>query len=402
MNRACCELAERQGIPAFFLHAGGNLANRLQTLMVGRGNAFDYFAHMRRKWNEFSDRPCPERIQKQITDHFIELFKGRHFLAYSSARKKDGSSARERYGIPPQSKLLVAALSSYDERFAGEVVDALRVPSASLFNRQVDWIVALIDYVRTRPDLFLLIRVHPREFPNKREGVKSEHAGLLEAAFVNLPINAQVNWPSDQVSLYDLAQEADLFLNAWSSVGKEMSLLGLPVVIYSSELVLYPPELNYLGETLTDYFLKIAEALRTNWSWDRVRTMYRWYALEFSYGLADISDGYPTLSGKRSLWTRILDRLWRIRDPYVTQRRDCRDRRPLRAAAALTDTIVNARASLLDSTKNEWPIPPTEKAENESLRRETARLAAALGRGDGRTTAPVLADRLASASTERS
>ena len=244
--------------------------------MVGRGNTFDYFGRLRGKWKELSARPCPEKLQKQITEHFIELFKGTHFLAYSSSRRKGGPSVRERYGVPVQPKLLVATLSSYDERLAGEAVNALDRPKALLFERQADWIAALIAFVRKRPDLFLLIRVHPREFPNKREGVKSDHARLLESILVDLPANARVNWPSDQVSLYNLAQEADLFLNAWSSVGKEMSLLGLPVVIYSSELVMYPADLNYLGEegSISDCFLRIDEALHSRWRWDRIRTMY--------------------------------------------------------------------------------------------------------------------------------
>ena len=395
VNRVVCEFAERRGIPAFFLHGGGNLAHGRRYLMIGRGNAFDYFRHLRDKWSEVSGRPCPASLQKEITEHFIELFRGRHFLAYSSAHNAAGPSVRQRYGVPDRAKLIVAAMSSYDERFAGEVVEALDAPESLLFERQADWIAALIAFVRQRADLFLLIRVHPREFPNKREGVKSEHARLLETMLIDLPANARVNWPSDHVSLYDIAQEADLFLNAWSSVGKEMSLLGLPVVLYSSELVTYPASLNDVGETFYDYFAKIDDALSCDRSWDRIRTMYRWYALEFGYSLIDISEGYRSAGEARPLWKKVLGRLRRARDRYATERRDCRNRRPLRGSAAVADIIVGARASPLDSPNHEWPGAPSERAESEQLRREVARLVEALGAGRSESSPRPLADRLA-------
>ena len=87
----------------------------------------------------------------------------------------------------------------------------------------MDWIRALVRYVARREDLCLIIRVHPREFPNKREMVLSEHAKMLQVALSELPDNVKVNWPTDKVSLYDLANITDAFANAWSSAGKEMA-----------------------------------------------------------------------------------------------------------------------------------------------------------------------------------
>jgi CDP-glycerol glycerophosphotransferase (TagB/SpsB family) len=135
--------------------------------------------------------------------------------------------------------------------------------------------------VRNKPNLFLIIRVHPREFPNKREDVKSEHAEILECFFKNLPENVRVNWPKDNISIYDLAQETDVFLNAWSSVGVEMSLLGIPVVIYSKDLVLYPHQLNYLGKNRKGYFTKIELALKQGWNYKKIKMSYRWLGLYY-------------------------------------------------------------------------------------------------------------------------
>jgi hypothetical protein len=380
VNRTSCQLAERRGIPSFFLHAGGNLSNRLQTLMVGRHHTFAYFTAVREAWSRFASRPVPGAIQQQVTNHFEALLKGHHFLAYSAQKDAKARSVRQRYGVPAGAKLLTATLSSYDERFAAETVGAIPVPGVLLFPKQVDWIRALIEFVRHRSDLFLLVRVHPREFPNRRESIKSEHAKLLEAELSRLPPNARVNWPDDRVSLYEIAEEADLFLNAWSSVGKEMSLFGLPVLIYAEQLVSYPPELNFLGHTREEYLAKIDEALASGWSIERVRMMYRWYALEFAYSLVDMSDGYPAREESSSLWARIARRLRRSVNPYYLQQADCRRRYRLRAGPLLADIIVNARASVLESPLLNLANGTSQEEEGRALRAEFMRLARTLGR----------------------
>src|SRR5262249_38520391 len=154
------------------------------------------------------------------------------------------------------------------------------------------WIRALIDWIRTKPDRFLLVRVHPREFPNKRDRKKSEHAEALERELATLPPNVRVNWPTDELSIYDVAEQADVFLNAWSSAGKEMTLLGLPVVIFCPEVLQYPAELNYVGTTRDSYFAAIETALRDGWSFEHTRAAFRWCVLELVRGLASIGDGF--------------------------------------------------------------------------------------------------------------
>src|SRR5262249_27070023 len=152
-----------------------------------------------------------------------------------------------------------------------------------LFKTQIDWLQFLLSFLAERSDLFLIVRIHPREFPNKREQVQSHHARRLKEALSQLPANVAVNWPSDGISMYDLVDQTDMFLNSWSSVGKEMSLLGIPVVIYSPELPFYPQDLNYCGFTVKEYVHAIEQALDDGWSFERSRRAYRWSALEFHH-----------------------------------------------------------------------------------------------------------------------
>jgi hypothetical protein len=228
--------------------------------------------------------------------------------------------------------------------------------------------------------LFLIVRVHPREFPNRRDQVLSQHARLLEGVLQDVPANAAVNWPSDGLSLYDLADQTDVFLNSWSSVGKEMSLLGIPVVIYSDELIFYPSDLNYLAVTQQGYFDAIEKALADGWSIERVRKAYRWGVVEFVRACVFVGDSYPVVEHPvRSLSVKILDRVRRYLDPYYRQRIDCRRKLPQLSAAAQIRTLIESGGhSVLEGIDPELEEQTELFEETRYLKHELQRLAYAL------------------------
>lgn len=382
VNNVVCHLADLRGIPRYMQHAGGNLAHRLDTMMLARGDLFDFMAHVKQVWERRRDRAVSDRAAAWVTDHFVELLTGRSPFAYSSAKEAE-VDIRGRFGIGPLQKILCATMSSYDERFAAESIGARKPVTNLLFPYQVGWIRALVDYMKPRPELFLIIRVHPREFPNKRDGVKSAHAGLLEQVLKDLPANVGVNWPADGLSLYDLAEHVDVFLNAWSSVGKEMALLGIPVVVYSDDYLLYPAELNYVGKDRDAYFAAIERALMDGWRYENLRQAYRWCGLEYHDMLIDLSDSY---AGEPSRPTDIASRakrkLLRTIAPLSEQRADCRARASVLAAGRQVAAVFERRAtSILDLEPDSAPESLTLPEEAAVLQRELGRLAQVLFRG---------------------
>jgi hypothetical protein len=312
------------------------------------------------------------------TDHFVELLRGRSVFAYS-AGKSESFDLRRRFGIGAGRKVLVATMSSYDEEFAAEAAGARVYAGRQLFVTQADWILRLLALVAERPDLYLIIRVHPREFPNRREAVKSEHATLLEGMLSRLPANAAVNWPADGISLYDLAEEADVFLNSWSSVGKEMCMLGRPVVTYATEVIFYPPDLNYFGASVDEYLRRIDQALADGWSAEHIRMVYRWTAIELGRGLIDIGDSYAQREHQSvSLPQRVAAKARRMIDPEFTQRRDCRLRQPQMAATAMINRIVESGSETVLDILDPPRATVTLEQESSALRGEIRHLVAAL------------------------
>jgi hypothetical protein len=380
VNRVVCQLAERRNIAHYFMHAGGNLSNRLQTLWIGRGDTFSFFPHLVRKWPDFAEQPCNAADLRLITEHFLELLRGRSAFVYSRRKSPDYFDARTLFGIRPDQKLLVATLGSYDEERAAEVIGARVHSTVPLFETQIEWARALVDHLKVRTDLFLVLRVHPRELPNKREGVLSHHAQQLRMAFSNLPANVAVNWPDQAVSMYDLADQTDVFLNSWSSVGKEMALLGIPVVLYAPELAFYPADLGYSGTTKTDYFAAIDRALEEGWSFDRVRRSYRWYVFEFIRAAINLENRYPKREGPhRSLQQRVVEQIDLRILPGFEQTWDCARRGPVSGSAAQICSLFGTRSTTVVDMELPRDVN-SQAAETEQvvLRGEMLRLANAL------------------------
>ena len=377
VNRVCAELAGARDIPAYFLHAGGNLSNRLQTMMIGRGEWFGFTRHLISHWTKVRMHPCTRVDLGCVTDHFVELFAGTSMFAYSSAVSDGMVDVRRFFGISENQKILLATMSSYDELFAAQMVRVMPDDESKVFPSQSEWIKAVAEYVASRPDLFLIVRVHPREFPNKREGEKSDHAEALEKVLANLPSNVRVNWPGDGLSLYDLAEEASVILNAWSSAGKEMTLLGLPVVAYAPQLQLYPADLNYVGTTVEQYFLRIEEALLRGWEVENIRKAYRWHVLEFKTSLIGLGESYRVseAQARPGLASRILRAVIRRVFPYRVERDDCAGRAPRLIAADVINRIFTSHAeSVLDVQANNDGPEVTTIQETEFLKAEIARL----------------------------
>lgn len=374
VNRIVCKVAELHGIPQYFLHAGANLSNRLQTLWLAKGNTFSFYRHMLENWHEMKDAPCSLEELSHVTDHFLEVTKGRSVWAYSVAPHGSDAELRSYFGIDPNHKVICATMSSYDERFAGEMVGALPADLPLLFPRQVDWIRELIKYASIRKDIFLIIRVHPREFPNKREGVLSEHAKLLQIALSDLPDNVRVNWPTDNISLYSVAGITDVFANSWSSAGKEMGLLGLPVVLYSRDLPDYPPDLNYVGTTREEYFGQLEQALADGWSSERIRGNYRWCAIEYGKVALNIGESFDRNENEKiTLSKRIKNKLTRSVFPYYQQNIDCKNRSKQLSISSDIDLILRENLnSILDIESIKFPVSLQE--ETQALKQEIARL----------------------------
>lgn len=101
---------------------------------------------------------------------------------------------------------------------------------SNAFKDMLDWVVQTINYFADRPDLQLLIRVHPAEIrgvvPSRQPIIRE-----IQKVFPHLPSNIFVIPPESQVSTYAAMQECDSVLIYNTKTGIEISSLGIPVIV---------------------------------------------------------------------------------------------------------------------------------------------------------------------------
>jgi len=98
------------------------------------------------------------------------------------------------------------------------------------FPSQIEWLEATIDYFSARPELNLLIRVHPAEVSGfiPSEQRVAEHIGRR---YGKLPGNIAVVGPADPANTYTLMDGCDAVLIYATKMGIELSAVGTPVVV---------------------------------------------------------------------------------------------------------------------------------------------------------------------------
>jgi len=101
---------------------------------------------------------------------------------------------------------------------------------ANAFPSMLEWLVQTCEYFATRPDLQLLIRVHPAEisgFPVSRQPILSE----LRRRIPRLAPNIHVVPPESGLSTYGLMSLCNAAIIYGTKMGVELSSVGIPVVV---------------------------------------------------------------------------------------------------------------------------------------------------------------------------
>lgn len=340
-NRVVTKLGQQRGIPSWAMHAGSHVVDKFCTLCMYDADLLPVLSFKSDEWSRIREIPlCPDDVQL-VQRHIAEIVRGRNLFVYSTGVGRITQvELRERLGIPTDRKVLLATMSSGDEIVAARLVGLFpEVPdTSSVFENAADWIRFLVKECEQRPDLHLVVRVHPREFPNKREGQRSQNSYELEHVLSNLPSNVTVNWPSDEISLYDLIPVVDVVLNSTSSAGLELSAFGLPVVLHDSQYMLaYDPGIHSIVRNRHDYMAAVDAAIREGRSLENSRRSFRWWAFVFRNLAVDISEGfsYPSngyLIAENSVKARVVNTAlgFAVRvAPPVREIRDARRRQPL-------------------------------------------------------------------------
>jgi hypothetical protein len=292
-NRTFQRIFEAANIPVWFLNASFNVAELATHLVAARSDPEFLFRKLLSDWPRFKDMACSEQDLASAADHLLALMGGGGF-GYSNSVRRGTTGVLEKVGCPPGKKIIAALLSSYDELLAADLAGFGWSTRNDVFSSQIEWVKWLFEFARTRPDIHLVVRVHPREFAVNGRGGRSEHSYLLEDAVLDRPDNVSINLPSDKIALYDLLMEVDVALIAWSSAGMEAGMLGIPVVTYAGDVLLFPRQLTYDANSREEYAGLVDQAIGAGWSLERSRAFFRWAVLMMVRTRIDLTNGAST------------------------------------------------------------------------------------------------------------
>jgi hypothetical protein len=348
VNRIVCAISEDKNISHFEILSGNGYSNRYQKIMINKGIG---------KWLLYNKNPflmekrkiiLTQKEIKDVTANFVTQFKALSPWVYSIASKRISSHRiRSMLGISLKQKILLATMSSADEVVGLRLAGVTTYEKASFFKTQQEWVEWLIKFARYNENYFIVIRVHPREFPNKRDQILSENANRF-MKFVGLldkPKNVFINTPSDNLSLYDLLKITDVLLNRSSTAAVEASLYGIPVVGVGDRLFLSDPILQSESYCEEEYAISIKNAADSGWNFENVIHVYRWMNYLSSEVEIDISDGYsnysPILSRAINKILRIVHKLGFVVSELTPIWQVTGRKNPLKNTHLLTYAIVN-------------------------------------------------------------
>lgn len=313
VNGVCAQYAAIHGARTYFIEGSASNAERYTALRVWDWEEHGLMNPALKHWPSVRNRIGTEDVRR-VTGHFCELFDARSYAVYS-APAAGALNLRSRFQVPPAAKVLLATLSSFDEAYAAFVIGKFpsRKVHSPVYANQFEWIKDTIARLAGRKDICLIIRIHPRDYPNKRDSRQSEQAALWEGMFAQLPKNVRVNWPQDGVSLYDMLDQVDAVVTGWSATGTEAMVFGVPVVTYDRYLPSYPSDIHFSGETVEEYFENIDRAIKT--SEEKIAFEgYRWLAASFSMGTVKLDplNEQPQKILKSKLLPRFIEKRIRL------------------------------------------------------------------------------------------
>ena len=132
---------------------------------------------------------------------------------------------------------------------------------SDVFKDQFEWIHDLIAEFSNCTGITLIIRLHPREYQDKRGGHLAEVGIKWEKILTKLPNNVRIDHPDLKFSISDHFQEVSVFTTGWSTTALEAVEHRIPVVVYDNLLPSFPEQFYTSGNSKNDYFVNLRNEL---------------------------------------------------------------------------------------------------------------------------------------------
>jgi len=173
-------------------------------------------------WNAYQDCPLTESQWEQIRALYASRQNGRLWENFTrlwqGLPSQGGEQARQALGLDRRPVVLLAA---------NVIGDSLTLGRQIFSKNMTEWLERSVQYFASRPDVQLLVRIHPGERYLKGPSV----AHVIHNALPVIPDNIHLIEAADPVNTYDLVEIADVGLAYTTTVGMEMAMSGVTALI---------------------------------------------------------------------------------------------------------------------------------------------------------------------------
>jgi hypothetical protein len=173
-------------------------------------------------WQARGGKPLTEQQLQQVR----ELFAARqHANLWENFTRRwqgvpsvGGEQARADLGLDARPIVLLAT---------NVIGDSLTLGRQVFSQSMTEWLRRTLVYFSRRPDVQLVVRIHPGELITKGPSV----AEVVHQVLPEVPENIHLVAADAPINTYDLVQIADLGLVYTTTVGMEMAMSGVPVIV---------------------------------------------------------------------------------------------------------------------------------------------------------------------------
>lgn len=174
-------------------------------------------------WEQRGGQPLTEEEERAIQDLYTARMGGRLWKNFGRqwqpSEQKGGRAVREELGLDSERPVVLLCTNV--------VGDSLALGRQLFTDGMVDWLALSTTFFAQHPGVQLVVRVHPGEL----RSVGDPSVDIIQRTLPDLPENIHVVPPDAPVNTYDLIHEADLGMVYTTTVGMEMAMAGVPVIV---------------------------------------------------------------------------------------------------------------------------------------------------------------------------
>jgi len=222
-----------------------------QRIWLSHSQPVMYFDGFNELWQVYQDRKLNGEQRAWLEDFLgarQRPSKGEDFAhLWQKAGREGGARIKAALGLDERPVVLLPTNVLGDTATLGRAI----------FSESMsDWIQKVVPFFADKPQVQLLVRMHPAE----SRTVGPSIADIIRQVLPDLPPHIRLIGPKEKVNTYDLMDIADLALVYTTTAGMEMALRGIPVMV-SGQAPYRNRGFTIDSNSWEEYFRKLGEML---------------------------------------------------------------------------------------------------------------------------------------------